>query len=50
MATLNDALDFKVLAHINGLEEVKRCARAASFALDQLDKAIEALSVEMEVE
>ncbi|QDH92165.1 hypothetical protein SEA_PHILLYPHILLY_14 [Microbacterium phage PhillyPhilly] len=50
MSKLNDALDVKVVAHINGLPEVQVAIRDLDAALTIAKKALSALSVELEVE
>ncbi|UVG34069.1 hypothetical protein SEA_DEJAVU_14 [Microbacterium Phage DejaVu] len=50
MTKLNDALDVKVVAHINGLPEVQAAIRDLDAALTVAKKALSALSVELEVE
>lgn len=50
MASLNDAIDVKVLAHINGLPEIQAAMRDLDAALTTARKALSALSVELEVE
>lgn len=50
MASLNDAIDVKVVAHINGLPEIQAAMRNLDAALTEAKKALSALSVELEVE
>lgn len=47
---LDDAIDVRVIAHINGVGEVMRLATAARRAVESLDEAIKELSVELEVD
>jgi len=47
---MKDALDFKVLAHVNGAREAQIALDEAGAALDRLQIALDSITVELEVE
>lgn len=45
-----DSLNVKVIAHITGMDEVVRCYNNTRLQLEQLDRALKNLNVELEVD
>ena len=50
MAKLDDAIDVRVVAHINGLAEANQALADVLDSLARLQQAINDISVEMEVD
>lgn len=50
MASENDVLDLKILAHVDGIAEVQTAVANAINALRGVEKALENVSVTMDVE
>lgn len=50
MASKNDALDLKILAQVDGIDEVQRAVDGAIEALAKVRKALEDITITMDVE
>lgn len=45
-----DAMDLRILAHVSGVDEARKAIREAEKALDTALRALENVTVEMDVE
>lgn len=50
MASKNDSLDLKILAQVDGIDEVKALVAEAQVALDRVRLALQNITITMDVE
>lgn len=50
MASKNDALDLKILAQVDGMDEVKKLVNEAMLAMDKVRIALQNVTITMDVE